>query len=143
MALRTTITLTPEDVGVIETALAHTAATTHMPALKIACEHISAKIVGTKNKHLAYYEKCMESGTLQSFQGGIPNGLCNDYFIDQEILRLFLPTLQDYEKLEEQGLCGEYWASGLPVDTDLTIHSAFTPLRQTIVLFMAAINGEL
>lgn len=86
--------------------------------------------------HLEFYYKCMESGL-------IPNaGLCLCKGIDNQKLLLFEPP--DNHKINSASNClsSAYWASGLRYD-DINRCHKFTPLRQTIVLFMAAMNNEL
>lgn len=99
------------------------------------------------SKHLDFYFDCMNSGILPT------TGLCHcaekSQYIDAELFELFKPTEGDYEALCKEGVvlrdCGEgYWAAGAKMD-DIRSNRAygFTPLRQTIILFMAAINNEL
>lgn len=90
-------------------------------------------------KHLKFYKQCMETGELpqESTAGWYFGGLCGCAsvgLVSQEIFDLFLPT--------QYGYMAGYWAVGNSEDLDVMIHG-FTPLRQTIVLFMAAINNEL
>lgn len=73
------------------------------------------------------------------------SGLCSASllgYIDENLLDLMEPTLADNEQLEAEGLETIYWASGLK-ESDPNVDYAFTQLRQTIVLFMAAMNNEL
>lgn len=100
-------------------------------------------------KYLDFYESCMKTGQLPGC------GLCEtftDYIEDEEgwiddepdeIFELFTPTIDDIDRLYDEGLCYLYWASGLSERYTKKRYHEFTPLRQTIVLFMAAINGEL
>jgi len=69
-------------------------------------------------------------------------GLCT--FVNRDIRSIgifnrMMPTSEDYRKLEEEGLDTNYWASG---DSD-ALEYKFTELRQNIILFCAAMNGEL
>lgn len=69
-------------------------------------------------------------------------GLCSMARRDQiskELLTLFIPTEEDKKELREEGYSAVYWGGG----DDGSLPYIFTTLRQTIVLFMAAINGEL
>lgn len=96
-----------------------------------------------KGKHLAFYKECMETGELTYTGPG--SGLCQsarDGHIDQDLLRYFEPDADQVFILEAENLSNGWWASGLKRNDDEK-YTAFTPLRQTIVLFMAAINGEL
>lgn len=91
-------------------------------------------------EHLDFYIKCMNDGKLPR------EGLCRCYkYIDSEMLEdLFSPDDNDFKELRGKGMCQTYWASEAAVDDfsdQCTV--SFGPLRQTIVLFMAAINDEL
>lgn len=94
-----------------------------------------------KKKHLEFYKHCMECGTLPlnslnsiNYYGGLC-GCADMGMIDPALFDLF------------NQFSGTYWAYGQ--DTEVSEydqymnHLAFNPLRQTIVLFMAAINNEL
>lgn len=91
-------------------------------------------------KHLKFYEECMKAGVLPHC------GLCHCAaigLIDHETLERFEPT---YEDVKEAGnnMDSVYWASDMDYDKhDFLRMRSFTELRQTIVLFMAAIKGEL
>lgn len=98
-------------------------------------------------KHLNFYKRCMATGMLPidslgdsiyefGHHGDNNGGLCgcaDAGLIDRNVLLMFEPdTGEPYWGL------GDYEYSSLK-ETRLR----FTPLRQTIVLFMAAINNEL
>lgn len=69
------------------------------------------------------------------------DGLCHEGL---PYLEQFSPTNKEKRELGQEGLSRSYWGSGLSDMEDLNIlREAFTPLRQTIVLFMAAMNSEL
>lgn len=117
-----------------------------VPILKAAAI-LTNKIMG---KHLDFYYECMATGRLKDTFG---SGLCGNAlysYIDNELLNLFIPTLEDEKKLLDEGCSIGWWGYEVPLfeswgfesSVDEKLHS-FTPLRQTIVLFMAAINGEL
>lgn len=88
-------------------------------------------------------------------EGSLPyNGLCacaEGYLIDKEIFELVTPTDEDFKALLRHGFIavenGGYWGSGTLLHNNETQPDervlAFSPLRQTIVLFMAALNNEL
>lgn len=84
-------------------------------------------------KYLSLYIAWMEKGRLPS------NGLCH-YFQDDELFNLIDP---------EKGSMETYWAyddDDHVQDTDWSEMNrwfSFNPLRQTIVLLMAAMNNEL
>lgn len=93
-----------------------------------------------RGRHLQFYMDCIQTGEVKDH--GIGSGLCacagmGD--IDEETLFLFEPNFEN--QMEDENSAG-WWGAGLPSD-DPDRHYKFTPLRQTIVLFMAAINGEL
>jgi len=89
-----------------------------------------------KNKYLPtylpFYYECIETGYIPRL------GLCSIFGIDQSF-RLLCPTSDDYDQLQEDGLPMVYWGKG---GWEYSA-SDFSPLRQNIVLFMAAMNGEL
>lgn len=81
-----------------------------------------------KRKHLHFYVNHSHSGVMPRC------GLCGCAWgglIEGSLLALFKP---------EEVSIFDYWASGKPHND---AKFAFTELRQTIVLLMAAINGEL
>jgi hypothetical protein len=97
-----------------------------------------------KRKHLDYYKRCMLTGYLEGVHPQLPfGGLCRaaaSQVIDSKIFReLIVPSYKEREKLSKEGKSSSYWASGHVSARPCE----FTPLRQTIVLLMAAIKGEL
>jgi hypothetical protein len=91
-----------------------------------------------KKKYLPLYYEWMKTGTMPSA------GLCEifyDFAEDYEdcFFSLMKPTQSDYDQLFDENLPRIYWGLGEPIGST----KAFTPLRQNIVLFMAAMNGEL
>lgn len=99
--------------------------------------------------HLEYYQKCMKAGgyLLKVYQdkhvrGDTYYGLCmaaTNGAIDRALLEMFTPSRRESWTLETEGTDSIYWGSG----KDDPEYGKFTPLRQTIVLFMAAWEGEL
>lgn len=78
-------------------------------------------------KHLQFYMDCMVAKEMP--RAGLCSCSWND-FIDEDLLSIFKPDgISEFK----------YWASGVKWDKVYI----FTPLRQTIVLFMAAMAGEL
>jgi hypothetical protein len=78
------------------------------------------------------------------------NGLCFSKWhmrLHSEQLQLFdlmIPSGGDSDDLDKEGLDSAYWGSGLPVTYRKWERMySFTPLRQTIVLLLAAMNDEL
>jgi len=91
------------------------------------------------SKHLRFYEKCFETGSLP--EEIISGGLCNcakARMISEQMLKLFHPTPEDKKELGKKGLDYVYWASENKWD-NFNSHS-FNPLRQTIVAFMIAME---
>lgn len=92
-------------------------------------------------KHLDFYKECMKTGKLPEADACNSNpwgGLCqasDKKIISKELLNLFEPLDCTFG----------WWGVGDKQIkyTLLERLEAFTPLRQTIVLFMAAINNEL
>lgn len=89
----------------------------------------------TKKKYLTLYYEWMKTGRLP---GGC--GLCAEFYnaLDyddyQDFIKYIHPQGEDWYAIN----FAEYWGSGI-CDPQL---GKFTPLRQTILLFMAAMNGE-
>lgn len=80
-------------------------------------------------KHLQFYMDCMSNGVMPE------NGLCRcatTNLISDDDLSLYFKPYDFIENLY-------FWASGEKNDKQYV----FTPLRQTIVLLLAAINNEL
>lgn len=97
-------------------------------------------------KHLDFYTQAMQGERM------VTDGLCGAVgkkLIDKKIFGRFTPTGADLEALLSEGLIPDYglqsfWACGIDKSENWIKRGyAFTPLRQTIVLFMAAINNEL
>ena len=87
-------------------------------------------------KHLDFYYQCMEVGKMPYYETPSRGGLCSmseKRVIDKELLNLFN---NNFSVLH-------YWADGREKVNPYDDPYAFTPLRQTIVLFMAAMNNEL
>lgn len=92
-------------------------------------------------KHLKFYLDCIKTGEM-------PNeGLClcvNEGgmgVLETSLLDLFIPNERERDDLFHDDHSRAYWGSGMG-DMQCA-YFQFTPLRQTIVLFMAAINNEL
>jgi hypothetical protein len=91
-------------------------------------------------KYLELYHRWMKTGRIEHYLGHKPNGLCNTEISSCDLFQLFVP--------EESTVDGNaYWASGISGDEYANNRerctAEFTPLRQNIVLFMAAMNNEL
>jgi len=88
---------------------------------------------------LKLYEKWMEAGQLPS------HGLCLSVPAKLEsILNELEPIDDDCLQLTDQGYSIIYWGSDVPKRSkgyELS-KEQFTPLRQTIILLCAALNGE-
>lgn len=84
-----------------------------------------------RGKYLKFHFECLKNG-------GIPQkGLC--FCGMGELFELMHPIVEDIEELKRHDLPCTWWARG---GWEYTI-SEYTPLRQNIVLLMAAMNGEL
>jgi hypothetical protein len=92
-------------------------------------------------KHLQFYIDCMRTGVIPG------DGLCLNTsdcagVLSEVLLETLTPTLDERKQLDKEGYSSAYWASGISRH-DPDTYNAFTSLRQTIILFMAAINNEL
>lgn len=92
-----------------------------------------------KNKpfYLAAYANWMKTKRLPHGWG-----LCREFEwlgAKDPFLKLVKPTYKDKMRLKKEGVSCNYWGS----ETDSARYGAFTPLRQTLVLLMAALNNEL
>ncbi len=77
-------------------------------------------------------------------------GLCNQinpYSGNQldrsKIFKTVSPTQKDFSELWDKGESVFFWAAGGEVIDDKELRMGYTPLRQTIILLMAALKGEL
>lgn len=88
---------------------------------------------------LDFYKECMETGKLPD------EGLCYSFnAIDRaNNLGLFYELHPEYGSSWYWAYGEDYVWRGLTRAEEDVIMYTFTPLRQTIVLFCAAINGEL
>lgn len=92
-----------------------------------------------KSKHLDFYMACTKDGILPEW------GLCTCArrgLISERLLNIMTPSEADMRQLQKERKGTGFWGSGLGQDNFNRINK-FTPLRQTIVLFMAAMAGEL
>lgn len=89
-----------------------------------------------KNKpyYLKYYKEWAKRGYMDCpVDSHAYGGLCGSSIGSDPLFHLFHPAANKW-------LCNAgYWASG----TDTPLAFDFTPLRQTIVLFLAAMHNEL
>lgn len=87
--------------------------------------------------HVKYWNTCMKkSRTIRGY------GLCSDALrghLNKKLLDLFEPTDNDWKWLKWEEKNTIYWGS----DSNLCEWGEFTELRQTIVLFMAAMKKQL
>lgn len=89
-----------------------------------------------EKKYLPLYYKWMDAKRMPEA------GMCNCMDNKDQMFILFKPTSKERDRLDKSGFCPVFWASGLLANSDGEFTS-FTPLRQTIVLFLAAMNNEL
>ncbi len=85
-----------------------------------------------KGKYLKFYNDAIKYGKMKDA------GLCECFEFDGFIV-LFEPTYENKDELRDNKKSVMYWGS----DNGNWLCYKFTPLRQTIVLFMAAMNNEL
>ena len=83
-------------------------------------------------KYLKFHEKCMKTGKIPNY------GLCN-CFPNNRKLELLSPDSDERYDLLYSGFPMVYWGR----DNYNQSIDDYSKLRQTIVLFMAAMNGEL
>jgi hypothetical protein len=95
-------------------------------------------------KYLELYRKWMEQGHIDPLESGAFNGMCH-LFEKDELFKLFKPT----EAERDEWNCTAYWGCDLTEEdyrnykNNAYFCKNFTETRQNIVLFMAAMNGEL
>lgn len=87
-----------------------------------------------KKKYLPFYYEWIKTGKMSD------DGLC--YIFGQDYLfKLFIPNPEEELELERNLLPTIFWGKGT-ID-GLYNGGGFSPLRQNIVLLMAAMNNEL
>lgn len=95
-----------------------------------------------QKKYLALYKEWLETGMIGK-AGSSYNGMCC-LFPNDALFDLFLPTSEERRQLYLEGVSETWWGAG---DANLEygneLWGTFTSLRQTILLFMAALNEEL
>lgn len=88
-----------------------------------------------KKKYLPIYYKWMKRQRMEEC-----SGLCDLFdYGDYDEFDLLKPTDSDIDRLIADGYSSFCWGSGQKQD----MFFVFTPLRQNIVLLMAAMNNEL
>jgi hypothetical protein len=83
--------------------------------------------------HLEFYKKCCKDGQMEM------DGLCSHFFFDED---LDCHTFELLKPIDGVGYWGFSGRNGL-YNNDRDRWYEFTPLRQNIILFIAAINEEL
>lgn len=95
-----------------------------------------------KTPVLDFYKKCLKDGDLGNMRN-YPDmksfGLCASFVGGIEEFDLLEPTFNDSSTTIRKNHCLAYWAS----NSVKPLHRQFTPLRQNIVLFIAAMRNEL
>ena len=96
-------------------------------------------------KYLDFYKKCMETGRLPRRLSlyGLPtvsNGLCHDPTVGEGVLVWFSP---DANLLKEKDRNEGWWGTEILYADPTGVKYKFCPLRQNIVLILAAIHNEL
>ncbi len=92
-----------------------------------------------KPKYLKIYYEWMKEERLPH-----GHGLCREFWDNvndkpQTFLEMVSPTDRDIKILDNKYSHTEYWGS----DSVYRLEGVFTPLRQNLVLLMAALNNEL
>jgi hypothetical protein len=92
---------------------------------------------------LDIYKKWAKKGKMTEIDGQTVSGLCDLFDTDKrnysELFDLMKPTESDFFQLQLESKNIYCWAS----DSNEYKWFEFTPLRQNIVLLMAAMNNEL
>jgi hypothetical protein len=108
------------------------------------------KTIECDMSYLEFYNKCIEADSMKfilNLEGVEIGGLC-DYYTKwtfgqgtsyDPLFELMIPTDSDRAMLRLEGKSTFTWAGESNVD----LFYEFTPLRQNIVLLMAAMAGEL
>lgn len=94
-----------------------------------------------KKKYLPIYKVWVKNGfmvAIPKLNVGWCSGLCDEFYHD-DLFKIIMPTLEDRIELDSNGLNTFCWGSN---SKDYKFRK-FTTLRQTIVLFMAAMNDEI
>lgn len=89
-------------------------------------------------KYLEFHYECLKTGNLPT------NGLCR--CLGESNIEIMVPTNDDLNRLKEEKLPIGYWGCDnidWTDNYDYDYLTNYTPLRQNIVLFIAAMNGEL
>lgn len=98
-----------------------------------------------KTPYLDFYNKTMKKGKMECL--GLCNSLKNITITEVDYLYLFNPITEDKINCIGRGESWVYWAYGEKVSNTKANRERrehdFTPLRQTIVLLIAAMNNEL
>ena len=98
-------------------------------------------------KLIDLHKEWMESGEM--WVDTIPNGLCDIINVTTEKryksdFYLIKPNSTELEELKSSGFDCAYWASELPENASIKdLSRVYSPLRQTIVLLICAMNNEL
>lgn len=90
------------------------------------------------NEYLAFHFASLEKGKMVAGPNCETSGLC-DIFGSKRLFNLMRPSEEDKQQLCYEGKDYYFWASG----SNYGCAYKYTTLRQTIVLLMAAMNGEL
>jgi hypothetical protein len=87
-----------------------------------------------KKKYLKFYQECLDSGRMPDA------GLC--ICLGKRKMEIFQPIGREVNYYDGV-LTGLYWASDVNPGDSFARHYGFSPTRQNIVLFLAAMNNEL
>lgn len=89
-----------------------------------------------KNKYLDFH--------IKRFGNNMPcAGLCANFADEDRRIKRLSPTISDIDELERHNYSSAWWGSGCKCNDDyFKMRYAYTPLRQTIVLFMSLLKEE-
>ncbi len=104
------------------------------------------KVKQWPGKYMKFYFDSLKEGKMVPYEDNYEtSGLCDAFYgygKYDEYFSLMRPTAEDYKQLAKEGKSNSVWASDCPKE-DINEFFVFNPLRQNIVLFMAAMAGEL
>lgn len=93
-----------------------------------------------KKRLIDLHWEWMEKGTLN--KSGLCDELSNTKY--EETLYIFEPSIIEERELLFEGEFNTFWGSGLDYDAEYnSSHPIYTPRRQSIVLLICAIHGEI
>lgn len=92
-----------------------------------------------KQKLIKLYKECSETGKLP--ESGLCSTLRSYLEMSTKNLLLFYPNDEDFNEIDFKGESWVFWASGVKTTNEDKIRK-FTPLRQTIMCFLIAMEED-